>query len=147
MRSAFSLVPPYIRSSGSAGEVYGLPWFSEYGFYESADFTATRDRAWRHEPQLVRCWMAHHQGMALLALCNLLFDCPIQRYFHDEPQVMATELLLHERLPTSVMAEAQPEPAAHLPANCARASVSAYCSSSSPIEPVAAFGAIQDALS
>jgi len=29
MRSAFSLVPPYIRTAGSAGEVYGLPWFSE----------------------------------------------------------------------------------------------------------------------
>src|SRR5438270_807035 len=28
MRSAFSLVPPYIRESGSAGDVYGLPWFS-----------------------------------------------------------------------------------------------------------------------
>ncbi len=54
--------------------------------------------------------MAHHQGMALLALCNLLFDSPIQRYFHAEPQVLATELLLDERIPSAVVAEAEPEP-------------------------------------
>ena len=40
--------------------------------------------------------------------CNLLFDCPMQRYFHAEPHVLATELLLHERLPASVVAEAEP---------------------------------------
>jgi hypothetical protein len=45
----------------------------------------------------------------------LLFDAPIQRYFHDEPQVLATELLLHERLPSSVVAEAEPAPVAPLP--------------------------------
>ena len=38
-------------------------------------------------------------GHELLAICNLLFDNPMQRYFHAEPQVLATELLLHERVP------------------------------------------------
>src|SRR6185295_13398741 len=42
MRSAFSLVPPYIRQSGSAGEVYGLPWFSEYGFQQTRGFRALK---------------------------------------------------------------------------------------------------------
>jgi hypothetical protein len=46
--------------------------------------------------------------MALLALCNALFDGPMPRYFHSEPQVLATELLLHERLPASIVAEAEP---------------------------------------
>ena len=54
--------------------------------------------------------MAHHQGMALLAACNLLFNHPIQQYFHSEPQVMATELLLHERVPSSVVVEAEEAP-------------------------------------
>ena len=54
---------------------------------------------------MIRSWMAHHQGMALLAICNLLFDSPMQRYFHAEPHVMATELLLHERVPSAVIAE------------------------------------------
>jgi glutamate/tyrosine decarboxylase-like PLP-dependent enzyme len=42
MRSAFSLVPPYVRSAGSAGEVYGLPWFSEYGFQQTRGFRALK---------------------------------------------------------------------------------------------------------
>jgi hypothetical protein len=42
--------------------------------------------------------------MSLLAACNLLFDNPIQRCFHAEPQVLATELLLHERVPNTVIA-------------------------------------------
>jgi hypothetical protein len=49
--------------------------------------------------------MAHHQGMSLLAICNLLFDNAIQRYFHAEPHVAATELLLHERVPPENGAE------------------------------------------
>ncbi|MCU1384782.1 MAG: pyridoxal-dependent decarboxylase, partial [Acidobacteria bacterium] len=42
MRSAFSLVPPYIRQSGSAGDVYGVPWFSEYGFQQTRGFRALK---------------------------------------------------------------------------------------------------------
>jgi cyclic beta-1,2-glucan synthetase len=72
-------------------------WFSTYGFYESADFTSSRNRTWRHERELVRCWMAHHQGMTLLALGNFLADGIVQTWFHSHPRVQATELLLHER--------------------------------------------------
>ena len=56
---------------------------------------------------MIASWMAHHQGMALLAACNELFDNPFQRYFHSEPQVLATELLLHERVPSAVVAEVE----------------------------------------
>ena len=42
MRSAFSLVPPYLRGAGSAGDVYGLPWFSEYGFQQTRGFRALK---------------------------------------------------------------------------------------------------------
>ena len=41
--------------------------------------------------------MAHHQGMSLTALCNLFFDDPFQRWFHAEPLVQASELILQER--------------------------------------------------
>ena len=37
------------------------------------------------QPEVVRSWMAHHEGMSLLAICNLLFDDPMQQYFHAEP--------------------------------------------------------------
>ena len=42
MRSTFSLVPPYIRGAGSPTGVYGLPWFSEYGFQQTRGFRALK---------------------------------------------------------------------------------------------------------
>jgi aromatic-L-amino-acid/L-tryptophan decarboxylase len=42
MRDAFSLVPPYIRTAGSATGVYGLPWFSEFGFQQTRGFRALK---------------------------------------------------------------------------------------------------------
>jgi cyclic beta-1,2-glucan synthetase len=74
-----------------------MGWFGSYGFYESADFTAPRRRFWKERYQLVRCWMAHHQGMSLLALANFLNGGVVQKWFHAERRVQATELLLHEK--------------------------------------------------
>jgi hypothetical protein len=70
-------------------------WVGAYGFYEAADYSATRGK-----PVLVREWMAHHQGMSLLALLNLLYDNAAQRWFHANPVVQSAELLLHE-IPSS----------------------------------------------
>ena len=49
--------------------------------------------------------------MSLLSVCNLLFDNPMQKYFHAEPQVLATELLLHERVPSVISIEREESPA------------------------------------
>ncbi|HEY0797430.1 MAG TPA: glucoamylase family protein [Acidisarcina sp.] len=67
-------------------------WVGVYGFYEAVDFMAGLQN-----PVLVREWMAHHQGMSLLAILNLLKDNVVQQWFHAAPQLQATELLLHER--------------------------------------------------
>lgn len=73
-----------------------LGWLRAYGFYEAADFGATTsDRA--DDPLLVREWMAHHQGMILLSIGNLLFGNIVQQWFHADPHVRATDLLLDER--------------------------------------------------
>jgi cyclic beta-1,2-glucan synthetase len=72
-------------------------WLGPCGFYEAADFTPARHHSWRHRYELVRCWMAHHQGMSLLSIANFLHDGVVQRWFHSEPRVQATELLLHEK--------------------------------------------------
>jgi cyclic beta-1,2-glucan synthetase len=68
-----------------------LGWSGAYGLYEAADYTEG------NEPKLVRSWMAHHQGMSLLALANLLHNNVFQRWFHSNAIVRAAELLLHER--------------------------------------------------
>jgi hypothetical protein len=73
-------------------------WMSEYGFYESADYTGSIKRAFLpRKGELVHCWMAHHQGMSLAALCNVMHDSAFQRWFHAEPLVQASELILQER--------------------------------------------------
>jgi hypothetical protein len=41
--------------------------------------------------------MVHHQGMSLLALANFLCDNVVQRWFHSDRRVQATELLLQEK--------------------------------------------------
>jgi cellobiose phosphorylase len=43
--------------------------------------------------------MAHHQGMSLLALVNVLQDYPMQRRFMACPLLRAADLLLQERVP------------------------------------------------
>jgi cyclic beta-1,2-glucan synthetase len=73
-------------------------WFGSYGFYEAADYSVSSRWPWsKRRPKLVRSWMAHHQGMSLLAMANLLFDNVVQRWFHADRRVQATELLLHEK--------------------------------------------------
>ena len=75
------------------------------GFYESIDYTAERLPEGQ-KSVLIRAFMTHHQGMSLVALTNLLLDNVIERRFHSDPTVQATELLLQERIPVGV-------PAAH----------------------------------
>jgi len=74
-----------------------MGWFGGYGFYEAADYSSVRRKLWQGRHQVVRCWMAHHQGMSLLALANFLHDNVVQKWFHGELRVQATELLLHEK--------------------------------------------------
>jgi hypothetical protein len=74
-----------------------LGWMGSHGFYEAADFSSVRRRFWQNRHQVVRCWMAHHQGMSLLALANFLNDDVVRRWFHAERRVQATELLLQEK--------------------------------------------------
>jgi cyclic beta-1,2-glucan synthetase len=74
-----------------------LGWFGSYGFYEAADYTNSRPRWFGPKYELVRQWMVHHQGMSFLSLANFLCDNVVQRWFHSDRRVQATELLLHEK--------------------------------------------------
>jgi hypothetical protein len=74
-----------LRRMTSAG------WIGPYGFYEAADYTGSL-----RKPVLVREWMAHHQGMSLLAILNVLHKGVVQRWFHENLVVQAAERLLNE---------------------------------------------------
>ncbi len=72
-----------------------------YGFYEALDFTASRLPK-GESVSIVRAFMAHHQGMTLVALGNVLHDGIMRARFHAAPIVRATELLLQERTARNV---------------------------------------------
>ena len=58
---------------------------------------------------VVPTYLAHHQGMTLVALANALLGDRMVERFHAEPRVQATELLLQERVPRAT-ATIEPRP-------------------------------------
>ncbi len=73
-----------------------------YGFYEALDYTSERVPE-GEDVAVVRAYMAHHQGMSLVALSNALNNGKMRARFHSEPMVQASELLLQERTPRDVL--------------------------------------------
>jgi cyclic beta-1,2-glucan synthetase len=78
-----------------------------YGCYESIDYTqrgvdesptGVRERDGK-EGVVVRAFLAHHQGMTLVALSNAVLGGLMVNRFHADPRTKATELLLQERVP------------------------------------------------
>ena len=72
-----------------------------YGLYEALDYTPSRLPEGA-SVAIVRAYMAHHQGMTLVALANALRDGVMRARFHAEPMIEATDLLLQERPPRDV---------------------------------------------
>ncbi len=69
-----------------------------YGYYESIDYTRQQGPE-GSRGVIVYAYMAHHQGMLLLAINNVLHDNIMPRRFHAHPRVRAVESLLYERVP------------------------------------------------
>jgi cellobiose phosphorylase len=75
-----------------------------FGFYESIDYRprlpdADAPPGSPVKPAIVRAFFAHHQGMSLVALANVVRDDAFVKRFHADPRVQASELLLQERVP------------------------------------------------
>ena len=79
-----------------------------YGFYEAMDYTPGRIPAGQ-AVAVVRAFMAHHQGMTVIAIADAVLDGVMRSRFHAEPIIEASELLLQERAPRNV-AIARPLP-------------------------------------
>ncbi len=69
-----------------------------FGFYEAVDYTPSRVPPGQ-SGATVRSFMAHHQGMGMLALAHVLLGRPMQRRFLTCPIFRAADLLLQERVP------------------------------------------------
>jgi cyclic beta-1,2-glucan synthetase len=85
-----------------------------FGFYESIDYNprsreidAPLDGIPR--PAVVLAYFAHHQGMSLVALANVVCNDLFVARFHADPRVQATELLLQEHVPReAILSEPRP---------------------------------------
>jgi cellobiose phosphorylase len=99
-----SMVDPQ-RALTNLRDLEKLGALGPYGFREALDYT-------RPDPDtsyaLVEAYFAHHIGMSLVAMTNVLTNNAWQSRFHADPIVRSAELLLHERIPRRLVVQ-QPQ--------------------------------------
>ena len=76
--------------------------YQRYGFYEAIDYTPVRLKA-NQEYAVVKTYMAHHQGLILLAINNLFSNNILQKRFMANPELQAIDILLQEKMPENVI--------------------------------------------
>ncbi len=74
---------------------------ARYGYIEALDYSPARQTDGRR-CTLVHTFMAHHQGMSIVALANVLLGGVAQRWGMANPHIEAVVSLLHERAPREV---------------------------------------------
>ena len=74
--------------------------YGKYGFYESIDFTPGRTNK-GYTP--VKTYMAHHQGLILVSINNLINNKIFQKRFMQNPEMQAIEILLQEKMPEKMI--------------------------------------------
>ncbi|HEY3450856.1 MAG TPA: glucoamylase family protein [Myxococcales bacterium] len=101
--SVLALLVDPLRACANLRRMAGESWLGHYGFYEAVDFTPARVSTGKRS-EVVQAFMAHHQGMSLLALAQTVLGDRMQRRFLSNPDLRAATLLLQERIPkTSVI--------------------------------------------
>ena len=114
----------------------GLGARGRYGFYEALDFTRSRLPE-GESVAIVRNFMAHHQGMTIVALSNVLQDGRMRARFHREPIIQACDLLMQERMPRDVaVLQARAEEVKASPGEVVEASVMRHVTPSTGGAPV-----------
>ena len=81
--------------------IAGLGGRGAFGFYEALDFTPDR-LPQGQSVAVVKAYMAHHQGMSLVSIDNVLNENIMRRRFHREPRIQSAQLLLQERTPRDI---------------------------------------------
>ncbi len=94
------LALPFARNKGfeALRKIDEIGARGKYGYYEAIDFTPERMPK-EKSYMIIRSFMAHHQGMSMLSLANLLLPQKMYDRFHRDKRVQSAELLLQERIP------------------------------------------------
>src|SRR4030095_3650115 len=108
--SALALLVDPVESIKNLKRLEKAGMYGRMGFYDSLDYTR------QQEPHggkgvIVYTHMAHHQGMSLMAINNVLNNGIMRRRFHTDRRIKAVEPLLFERIPP------QPSLLAHRPSD------------------------------
>lgn len=97
---AISERPKEVISNLKRLEMQGM--YDKYGFYESIDYTPNRLKR-GEQYEVVKTYMAHHQGLILLSINNLFNQKILQKRFMENPEINAIDILLQERMPGNVI--------------------------------------------
>lgn len=103
---AVSIRPRAVVENVIALEAKGM--LGTYGLFEALDATPDRVLEYALRGQhfaVVRSYMAHHQGMLLVALGNFLNSRSMVDRFHSDALVETGEVLLNEQAPDTAPAE------------------------------------------
>jgi cyclic beta-1,2-glucan synthetase len=95
---AVSVNPKAVLENLDALEAAGA--LGHFGYYESIDYTTSRLPVGQ-DKAIIKSYMAHHQGMIMVALANFLNPIKIVDRVHQFPRIQSTELLLQEQIPQS----------------------------------------------
>ena len=79
----------------------GIGALGAYGFHDAVDFTPTRVPEGK-TCAVVRNYYAHHHGMSIAAVANVVFNGRLREWFHADPVIEAAELLLQEKAPRDI---------------------------------------------
>ncbi len=77
-----------------------------YGFFEAVDFTPSRQMGKKYE--IVKCFMAHHLGMSIIAADNAVNDGVMQKRFMRDREMAAYSELLQEKVPVGQVVLSKP---------------------------------------
>ncbi len=103
------------------------------GYYDAVDYTPRKPHDGGGSPAappgagadagvIVKTYLAHHQGMTLVAVADVLLGDVMVDRFHADPRIQATELLLQERVPREApVIEPRPAEETHVAPTLARA--------------------------
>jgi len=81
-----------LRAAGALGR---------YGYHDAVDYTPERVPEGT-DHQVVYNYMAHHSGMSIVAVANVVFEGRMRDRFHSDPVIEAAELLLQEKAPRDI---------------------------------------------
>ena len=111
--SALALLVDLAESIKNLKRLVKVGMYGRMGFYESLDYSRQDERL-GNKGVIVYTYMAHHQGMSLMALNNVLNHSIMRDRFHSDRRIKAIEPLLFERIPPvpSMLVHRPPEEAA-----------------------------------